>query len=35
MDLVISNARLAGHDSDALLDIGIERGRIAAIGDAS
>src|SRR3954454_15479988 len=34
MDLVIRNARLAGHSSDAPMDIGIARGRIAAIGPA-
>jgi cytosine deaminase len=31
MDLIIRNARLAGHSTQGPLDIGIERGQIAAI----
>ena len=31
MDLILRNARIAGHEGNALVDIGIEGGRIAAI----
>ncbi len=31
IDLILRNARFAGHDT--LTDIGVEQGRIAAVGD--
>ena len=34
MDLIVRNARLADRPADALVDIGVERGRIAAIEHA-
>ena len=32
MDLIVRNARIADHPSDRLVDIGVENGRIVAIG---
>ena len=31
MDLILRNARIAGQEDQALVDVGIEQGRIAAI----
>ena len=32
MDLVLRNARIAGHDGDALVDVGVDAGTIVQIG---